>query len=654
MSAEVAKAADKVQEGHVAAHVANHKFSAEAAVVLSSPTAPVKVADAGEHKSAEPGDTHAAKKGKNHGGGHEHVAHASGHHQAKVEKNPIELPVVSLHQGEVADKKPAKADEIKVADASAANLESLLAVSTEPKIEPKIESKFKLDKSKSPEELVKDGILVDKTAPVTDAQAKIAEEFVSPAPPRISVDLEDKEGKKAGEEVENKPNFIVKADGKIEMHGDPEAMKDKDIKVVVERPEGQLNPSQEQQQSTEQLVSYLSNRLKEQYPEQAQDIVLADKDNLVSDQVEEANALKQAIIDEEIEKKVSKETKESVGETRRFKGAGGTDMPMSQSEHMGSFDTRHVPRLPNESDQQAATKEAWAGLYKPDKHAPYETIRPASEGGFRVGRYGFTGNQLEGFLAFIGDPPDPALIDKLIKEGKLPKDYAEKLKNPEFLAQMKAFAHKLKDGQEQVNKDDLNKFLPKEAQEGLAVFMVDQMKGKLGDNPGLVAAALVSGKSVDTVGDDFANSPVAQELSEAGKTLYQIAIARQNADNSAGRVPTGARRELIENALRIAGVSPTENNIAAVNTIVQKESGWHAGAVNNWDSNAAAGHPSKGLMQTIPSTFKAYAVDGLDDNILDPTSNLVAGIRYAKARYGSLSNVPGIVAMSHGNGYKGY
>ncbi|MGH9549242.1 MAG: transglycosylase SLT domain-containing protein, partial [Terriglobales bacterium] len=101
-----------------------------------------------------------------------------------------------------------------------------------------------------------------------------------------------------------------------------------------------------------------------------------------------------------------------------------------------------------------------------------------------------------------------------------------------------------------------------------------------------------------------------------------------------GHVPPGARRELIAEALHLAGVLVTEQNISAVNTIVTRESSWNPNNTCTWDSNARAGHPSTGLMQTIPSTFRQYALPGLNNNIHDPLSNLVAGIRYAQARYG--------------------
>lgn len=55
------------------------------------------------------------------------------------------------------------------------------------------------------------------------------------------------------------------------------------------------------------------------------------------------------------------------------------------------------------------------------------------------------------------------------------------------------------------------------------------------------------------------------------------------------------------------------------------------------NSNAANGIPSKGLMQVIDPTFRAYALPGYNRDIYDPMSNILASMRYAIARYGSLS-----------------
>jgi SLT domain-containing protein len=68
------------------------------------------------------------------------------------------------------------------------------------------------------------------------------------------------------------------------------------------------------------------------------------------------------------------------------------------------------------------------------------------------------------------------------------------------------------------------------------------------------------------------------------------------------------------------------------------ESSGNPDAVNNWDSNAAAGTPSIGLMQVIQPTFDAYALPGYDD-IYNPVDNIIAAAIYAQDTYGGLDNV---------------
>ncbi|MGQ9005373.1 transglycosylase SLT domain-containing protein [Bacillus sp. FSL R5-0523] len=88
-------------------------------------------------------------------------------------------------------------------------------------------------------------------------------------------------------------------------------------------------------------------------------------------------------------------------------------------------------------------------------------------------------------------------------------------------------------------------------------------------------------------------------------------------------------------------------------TIAQHESGGNPNAINLWDSNAKAGHPSQGLMQTIPSTFNDHKAPGMG-NIKNPIHNAAAAIGYIKSRYGSINNVPGIKSLNHGGPYVGY
>lgn len=91
-------------------------------------------------------------------------------------------------------------------------------------------------------------------------------------------------------------------------------------------------------------------------------------------------------------------------------------------------------------------------------------------------------------------------------------------------------------------------------------------------------------------------------------------------------------------------------NVARTLFQMQTESGGNPRAINLWDSNAKKGIPSKGLMQVIDPTFKAYARKGFDKNIYDPLSNILASVRYATSRYGTLSKAYRGVGYSKGVG----
>lgn len=118
-----------------------------------------------------------------------------------------------------------------------------------------------------------------------------------------------------------------------------------------------------------------------------------------------------------------------------------------------------------------------------------------------------------------------------------------------------------------------------------------------------------------------------------------------------GSVPDWIRQAT--DILREHGYRPEQMDPDAIATIIEHESSGNPAAVNDWDSNAAKGIPSKGLMQTIPPTFERWHLPG-HERILDPVDNIIAGVRYAIARYGSVSRVPGVVSLAAGEGYRGY
>lgn len=120
---------------------------------------------------------------------------------------------------------------------------------------------------------------------------------------------------------------------------------------------------------------------------------------------------------------------------------------------------------------------------------------------------------------------------------------------------------------------------------------------------------------------------------------------------SAGAPAGGAQLDQwIAAAIGLTGVGPTWS--IPLHTLIGRESGGDPKAINLTDSNAQAGHPSQGLMQTIPSTFAAYRDPRLSADITDPVANIVAGINYIKAVYGSIFSVQQAVGATP-QGYAG-
>lgn len=84
-----------------------------------------------------------------------------------------------------------------------------------------------------------------------------------------------------------------------------------------------------------------------------------------------------------------------------------------------------------------------------------------------------------------------------------------------------------------------------------------------------------------------------------------------------------ASPDLIRAAAAKMHVAISGGDISHIMNVIQHESGGRANAVNNWDSNAAKGTPSKGILQFIEPTFMHYAMPG-HTNILSPFDQLLA------------------------------
>ncbi len=130
----------------------------------------------------------------------------------------------------------------------------------------------------------------------------------------------------------------------------------------------------------------------------------------------------------------------------------------------------------------------------------------------------------------------------------------------------------------------------------------------------------VKPKSTDSINNSLkANLPgfFATHLKEWFKKQLE------EADEDSGGGTGSVNAEMIKKAAKKMKVDISAGDISHILTVVQHESGGDPGIVNTWDSNAQAGHPSKGVLQFIQSTFDSYAVKG-HTNILNAYDQILA------------------------------
>lgn len=130
---------------------------------------------------------------------------------------------------------------------------------------------------------------------------------------------------------------------------------------------------------------------------------------------------------------------------------------------------------------------------------------------------------------------------------------------------------------------------------------------------------------------------VIEKKGEEKDKAAAVAAAANYGQAAAGSYGGGVERwrSVVHQALAMVGQdkSHDERTLRRMN----QESGGNPQAINLWDSNAAKGIPSKGLMQVIDPTFASFRHPALPNDIWDPMANIVASMRYALSTYGSLS-----------------
>lgn len=108
-------------------------------------------------------------------------------------------------------------------------------------------------------------------------------------------------------------------------------------------------------------------------------------------------------------------------------------------------------------------------------------------------------------------------------------------------------------------------------------------------------------------------------------------------------------RSTVIQALKLAGLPTSAAYVNAWLRQIATESGGNPHAVqgNIGDINNITGDLAKGLVQTISATFNSFKLPGFG-NIFNGLDNLIAGMRYAKSRYGA-AGMLGVIG--HGHGY---
>ncbi|WP_030717734.1 LysM peptidoglycan-binding domain-containing protein [Streptomyces sp. NRRL S-237] len=154
----------------------------------------------------------------------------------------------------------------------------------------------------------------------------------------------------------------------------------------------------------------------------------------------------------------------------------------------------------------------------------------------------------------------------------------------------------------------------------------------VGDNPSIIRPGIKLKLGTQAEPERASRSAARTTLTPAAKPAAAAKLATAYPNNLDGWI-----RESLD-VMAKHGIPGSYNGI---HRNVMRESSGNPLAINNWDINARNGIPSKGLLQVIDPTFRAYHVPGTSQNSYDPVANITAACNYAAARYGSIDNVNG-------------
>lgn len=103
----------------------------------------------------------------------------------------------------------------------------------------------------------------------------------------------------------------------------------------------------------------------------------------------------------------------------------------------------------------------------------------------------------------------------------------------------------------------------------------------------------------------------------------------------------------VKKALKMAGLPQTQSYIDTWLRQIASESGGNPNAIQQVRDQNSGGNEAAGLVQVIPGTFAENRDPSLPNNRLDPMASLVAGMNYARKKYG-VQGLLNVIGKGHG------
>ncbi|MFF1379480.1 transglycosylase SLT domain-containing protein [Streptomyces sp. NPDC058308] len=190
--------------------------------------------------------------------------------------------------------------------------------------------------------------------------------------------------------------------------------------------------------------------------------------------------------------------------------------------------------------------------------------------------------------------------------------------------------------------DSLSKIAQEHSLSGGWKKLYQDNRGVLGGDPQLIHPGLKLTLSSAGTAEPAQKSTASNASAErADRSERQDDLAAEPAAPPAQKSYTNDLDGWINESLDILAQQGIPGSYEGIHRNIMRESSGNPLAINNWDSNAVAGTPSKGLLQVIGPTFAAYHVPGTSMDSFDPVANITAACNYAADRYGSIDNVDG-------------